>query len=484
VRGWLLSAFAIGAACQPALPASPVGANNAAQTAVLGPWVGPAGADGATGQQGPSGPAGLPGDTGATGPIGANGATGPAGPSGATGAVGNTGAMGGTGATGAQGPAGNTGVAGPKGVTGVAGAAGPSGATGALGQSGPNGIAGPKGVTGATGAQGPSGATGAKGSTGVAGGAGVKGPTGAAAPGTVMSVANAGGSVISVTNGTTNALVDITAAALGTNGYVTSATFTAFNNKVSTVTANAPFAVTGSTARTISMSQANGSTNGYLSSTDFNTFNGRVGSVGASSPINTTLGTNPILGVDSTCSDPKLSTWNGSSWVCRPALSVIPLPINQWTAIGFPPPAIGTIQVGAQVLRSITLQSHTNNEVVGVNFTVPVGMAGASPNLRMMFYIPSAGATPPGKTGVYEFTVGTSGAVAGGVLSTCRWAASYPQVTVTTLDSVFVTMSASLPMTVCSSGVALGPGDRYTIEVLPFWDEPGPVYLIGATVEY
>ena len=115
--------------CAPgALPAGPTGAAGpAGATGAVGP-TGPAGAGGgATGPTGPTGPAGATGPTGASG---ANGAAGPTGPTGALGSVGPTGpagTAGTTGQTGAQGPTGPTGAFGVDGPTGSIGPTGPTG---------------------------------------------------------------------------------------------------------------------------------------------------------------------------------------------------------------------------------------------------------------------------------------------------------------------------------------------------------------------
>jgi len=59
-------------------------------------------------------------------------------------------------------------------------------------------------------------------------------------------------------------------------GLLTSANWTTFNNKVTSVSGTAPVVSSGGTTPAISMAQATTSVDGYLSSTDWNTFNGKL----------------------------------------------------------------------------------------------------------------------------------------------------------------------------------------------------------------
>jgi hypothetical protein len=219
-----------------------------------------AGATGAVGPQGPTGAQGIAGATGATGPQGSTGAQGQTGLTGATGAqgvAGTTGATGPQGPTGAQGatgfvslpyaaggtgstplfsitdldgaafagvftgtqalqingglqitPGGETGLVltsdadgnatwqaqGPQGIQGPQGLQGPQGAMGLQGSTGAAGTAG------ATGATGPAGAAGAKGATGATGPAGATGATGFVSLPASLSVSDANGTALSITN--------------------------------------------------------------------------------------------------------------------------------------------------------------------------------------------------------------------------------------------------------------------------------------------
>jgi hypothetical protein len=73
-------------------------------------------------------------------------------------------------------------------------------------------------------------------------------------------------------------------------GALTSADWTAFNNKVTSVSGTAPVVSSGGTTPTISMAAATSSVNGYLTSTDWTTFNskgvGSVTSVGGTGTVN------------------------------------------------------------------------------------------------------------------------------------------------------------------------------------------------------
>jgi len=102
--------------------------------------------------------------------------------------------------------------------------------------------------------------------------------------GTVTNVSANGSSPLSVTNGTTAPVINITQANATTAGYLSSADWNTFNNKSSTngtvtnVSANgsSPLSVTnGTTAPIINITQSSNTTDGYLSSADWNTFNGK-----------------------------------------------------------------------------------------------------------------------------------------------------------------------------------------------------------------
>lgn len=100
--------------------------------------------------------------------------------------------------------------------------------------------------------------------------------------------ANPGSSVVSSVTGTapiassggTTPNISISQATSSSNGYLSAADWTTFNNKqpagtyVNSVTGTSPVVSSGGVNPAISMPAANGSTNGYLTSTDWTTFNG------------------------------------------------------------------------------------------------------------------------------------------------------------------------------------------------------------------
>ena len=83
---------------------------------------------------------------------------------------------------------------------------------------------------------------------------------------------------------------NIPSASATNRGLLTSADWTTFNSKVTSVTGTAPVVSSGGATPAISMAAANGSTNGYLTSTDWTTFNskgnGTVTSVGGTGTVN------------------------------------------------------------------------------------------------------------------------------------------------------------------------------------------------------
>lgn len=93
--------------------------------------------------------------------------------------------------------------------------------------------------------------------------------------------ANPGSSVVSSVTGTapiassggSTPNISISQATSSSNGYLSAADWTTFNNKVTSVTGTAPVVSSGGVNPAISMPAANGSTNGYLTSTDWTTFN-------------------------------------------------------------------------------------------------------------------------------------------------------------------------------------------------------------------
>lgn len=108
-----------------------------------------------------------------------------------------------------------TGPTGPQGLTGATGTQGPKGDTGTTGATGSQGI---QGLTGPTGTTGPTGATGSQGIQGATGATGSTGVVSATAP-IVYALQN----------------VSMPAATSSQNGYLTSANWTTFNNKLNSI---------------------------------------------------------------------------------------------------------------------------------------------------------------------------------------------------------------------------------------------------------
>lgn len=94
-------------------------------------------------------------------------------------------------------------------------------------------------------------------------------------------------------------VISVPRATTSTDGYLASADFTTFNNKVPSsrsITVSSPISGSGTLASdlTITLSQATNSTDGYLSSTDWNTFNNKAATA---SPALTGVPTAPTAGV-------------------------------------------------------------------------------------------------------------------------------------------------------------------------------------------
>jgi hypothetical protein len=112
-----------------------------------------------------------------------------------------------------------------------------------------------------------------------------------------------------VSSGGTTPTISMPVATATTNGYLSSADWTAFNSKqasgtyVTSVTGTTPIVSSGGTTPAISMPVATATTNGYLSSTDWGTFNSKqaagtyVTSVTGTTPIVSSGGTTPALSI-------------------------------------------------------------------------------------------------------------------------------------------------------------------------------------------
>ena len=74
-------------------------------------------------------------------------------------------------------------------------------------------------------------------------------------------------------SGGTTPNISISQATSSSDGYLSAADWTTFNNKITSVTGTSPVVSSGGVNPAISMPAANGSTNGYLTSTDWTTFN-------------------------------------------------------------------------------------------------------------------------------------------------------------------------------------------------------------------
>lgn len=83
------------------------------------------------------------------------------------------------------------------------------------------------------------------------------------------------GSNFNISSTTDTHTFNIPSASATNRGLLTSADWTTFNSKVTSVTGTSPIVSSGGTTPAISMPAANGSTNGYLTSTDWTTFNNK-----------------------------------------------------------------------------------------------------------------------------------------------------------------------------------------------------------------
>jgi hypothetical protein len=89
-----------------------------------------------------------------------------------------------------------------------------------------------------------------------------------------------------------NATINIQNASTSQPGLLSSADFTTFNNKQSTVTASAPAVIS---ANNITINRSTTSVDGYLASSDFTTFNNKISAVTSTAPITVTGGT--VVGI-------------------------------------------------------------------------------------------------------------------------------------------------------------------------------------------
>ncbi|MFA6306183.1 MAG: hypothetical protein WC639_00005, partial [Patescibacteria group bacterium] len=112
-----------------------------------------------------------------------------------------------------------------------------------------------------------------------------------------------------------NGQISITQSSGSTNGYLSSADWTAFNSKISSssLTASLPLSYNSSTGA-FTIAQANGSTNGYLSSTDWTTFNNKIASTSLSAANNLTYSSaTGVIGVNGSYNIPSNAStteWN------------------------------------------------------------------------------------------------------------------------------------------------------------------------------
>lgn len=98
------------------------------------------------------------------------------------------------------------------------------------------------------------------------------------------------GSDFNISSATDTHTFNIPSASATNRGLLTSADWTTFNGKVTSVSGTSPIISSGGTTPAISIPQANSTTNGFLSSTDWTTFNnkgsGTVTSVGGTGTVN------------------------------------------------------------------------------------------------------------------------------------------------------------------------------------------------------
>jgi hypothetical protein len=98
------------------------------------------------------------------------------------------------------------------------------------------------------------------------------------------------GTNFNISSATDTHTFNLPSASATNRGALTSADWTTFNNKVTSVSGTAPVVSSGGTTPTISMAAATSSVNGYLTSTDWTTFNskgsGTVTSVGGTGTVN------------------------------------------------------------------------------------------------------------------------------------------------------------------------------------------------------
>ncbi len=122
--------------------------------------------------------------------------------------------------------------------------------------------------------------------------------------GTVTSIATSG----PLTGGTitTSGTIGITQAGPTTDGYLSSADWNDFNDKLDSLSAAAPITLA---AGVIGITQSGASSNGYLSSTDWNTFNNKQNAL-----------TNPVTGTGTTYTLPM---WSGATTLTNSPLSYV-----------------------------------------------------------------------------------------------------------------------------------------------------------------
>ena len=129
-------------------------------------------------------------------------------------------------------------------------------------------------------------------------------------------------------NGSSASPLRIPAAGGTTNGYLTSADWTTFNNKLSSVMGAAPITGNGTAGSPLSLSAANATTNGYLSSTDWTTFNNKLSTVSVRPPELAGAGTpsNPLQLAQQGATVGQVLSWNGANWF--PATAGLTLPYS------------------------------------------------------------------------------------------------------------------------------------------------------------
>jgi len=194
-------------------------------------------------------------------------------------------------------------------------------------------------------------------------------------------------------------------------GLLTSADWTTFNSKVTSVSGTSPIVSSGGTTPAISMPAATSSVNGYLTSTDWTTFNSKqpagtyVTSVGATSPITSSGGTTPTIAMPAATTSVSgyLTSTDWNTFNNKGTVTSVSGTTGRITSSGGTTPAIdlasGIVTAGTTGsstaipvitvdtygrVTSITTASNPQGTVTSVTGTAPVvSSGGATPDISM-----------------------------------------------------------------------------------------------------